>query len=280
MYRNIVKRDEVNKERIKNAATIGLYIFEHNELSYSCELTLKHDITQNQHNDAASYKIAELLDLCDHALLIGKSGASTDNSVDDDGTEKLMNQFIMQVDLAQQITTVASRLIQYGHFLYQKMHEEAHGILNLQKLLDKLTNDMEKWEKIVDQAQNEHYYLTFFSAHHILTFYYYFKSIEQTHDYENDVSNKEICHYLVRFVNDKAQLPKLPNWTGQWPIVQSENDFLPTLRKIGAILHNIFTDIPRRIRPIPDDIEPIFADTVFKGRIFVVDCQSHSLVPN
>ncbi|CAG8772926.1 3359_t:CDS:2, partial [Dentiscutata erythropus] len=167
MYRNIVKRGEVNKERIKNAATIGLYIFEHNELSNSCELTLKYDTTQNQHNDsprvAASYNITKLHDLCSRALLIGKSGAS----VDDDGTEDinvLMNQFIMQVDLAQQIITVASRLIQYGHFLYQKMHEEAHGTLDLQKLLDKLTNDMEKWEKIIDKAQNDHYYLTFFSA--------------------------------------------------------------------------------------------------------------------
>ncbi|CAG8470531.1 17412_t:CDS:2, partial [Cetraspora pellucida] len=290
MHRNIEKRGEVTKERIKNAATIGLYKFEHNELSNSCELTLKYDTTQNQNNDAPrvaeSYNIAELHDLCGRALLIGKSRASTDHSDDDDGTEDisvLMNQFIMQVDLAQQVATVASRLIQYGHFLYQKVHEEAHGTLDLQQLLDKLTNDMEKWEKIVDQAQNEHYYLTFFSARHILAFYDYFRSIDHAHNDENDnfhASNKEICQNLVRFVNDKAELPQLPNWTGKWPNVQSEVDFLPTLRKIGATLHNIFTDIPQRIRPIPDKVEPVIADTVFKGKIFVADCHSRSLVPN
>ncbi|CAG8529977.1 19075_t:CDS:2, partial [Dentiscutata erythropus] len=290
MHRNIAKRGEVTKERIKNAATIGLYIFEHNELSNSCELTLKYDTTQNQHDDAprvvASYNIAELHDLCGRALLIGKSRASTEHSIDDDGNEDisvLMNQFIMQVDLAHQIITVASRLIQYGHFLYQKMHEEAHGTLNLQQLLDKLTNDMEKWEKIVDKAQNDHYYLTFFSARHILAFYDYFRSIDHANIDENNnfhASNQEICQNLVKFVNDKAKLPLLPNWIGEWPTVQSEADFLPTLRKIGATLHKIFTDIPPRNRPIPDDVEPIIADTVFKGKIFVADCHSRSLVPN
>ncbi|CAG8487006.1 22028_t:CDS:2, partial [Racocetra persica] len=290
MHRNIEKRGEVTKERIKNAATIGLYIFEHNELSNSCELTLKYDTTQNQHNDsprvAASYNIAELHDLCGRALLIGKSRASTDQSVDDDGNEDigvLMNQFIVQVDLAQQIITVASRLIQYGHFLYQKKRMEAHGTFDLQQLLDELTVDMERWETVVDQAQNEHYYLTFFSACHILAFYDYFRKIDHTYDGENDnfhASNREICQNLVRFVNNEAQLPQSPNWTGEWPVVQSEAGFLPTLRKIGAILHDIFTDIPRRIRPIPDCVEPVIADTVFKGKIFVADCHSRSLVPN
>ncbi|CAG8621874.1 43448_t:CDS:2 [Gigaspora margarita] len=46
------------------------------------------------------------------------------------------------------------------------------------------------------------------------------------------------------------------------------------------VLHNIFTDIPQRIRSIPDDAEPVIADIVFKEKIFVSNCHSHSLVPN
>ncbi|KAF0557213.1 e3 ubiquitin-protein ligase [Gigaspora margarita] len=180
MHRNIAKRGEVTKEQIKNAATI------------------------------ASYNIAELRNLCSHALLIGKSRASIDYLVDDDSTEDismLMNQFIMQVDLAQQITSMASRLIQYGYFLYQKMLIEAHGTPDLKNL-----------------------------------------SIDYSYDdlYDNfHASNQEICQNLVQFVNDKAKLPRLPNWTGEWPIVQSEADFLLILSKIGEVLHNIFTDIPQ-----------------------------------
>ncbi|CAG8450996.1 12083_t:CDS:2, partial [Cetraspora pellucida] len=238
MHRNIAKRGEVTKERIKNAATIGFYIFEHNEKSNSCELTLKYDTKHNQHNDAprvtASYNIAELRDLYGRALLIGKSRASTDHSIDDDGNEDisiLMNQFVMQVDLSQQITTVASRLIQYGHFLYQRMRMEVDGTTNLQYLVDKLNDDMKNWEKIVDQAQNEHYYLTFFSARHILAFYDYFRNVHNEND-NLHMSNQETCQNLIRFVNDEAQLPQLHNFTDEWLDIQSEADFLPTLRKI------------------------------------------------
>ncbi|KAF0349572.1 hypothetical protein F8M41_015462 [Gigaspora margarita] len=44
--------------------------------------------------------------------------------------------------------------------------------------------------------------------------------------------NQKICQNLVRFVSDKAELPQLPNWTREWPIVQSKTDFLLTLCKI------------------------------------------------
>ncbi|CAG8846300.1 11026_t:CDS:2, partial [Gigaspora margarita] len=209
IHRNIAKRGEVTKERIKNAATIVLYIFKHNELLNSCELTLTYNTTQNQYNDVprviASYNIAELRDLCGHALLIGKSRASTDYLVNDDSTEDismLMNQFIIQVDLVQQITNA---------------HRSSRDP-RLEKLvgsIDYLYNDL----------------------------------------YDNfHASNQEICQNLVR-----------------------EADFLPILCKIGEVLHNIFTDIPQRIRTIPDYVEPVIANTVFKEKIFIADCHSYSL---
>ncbi|CAG8824540.1 7652_t:CDS:2, partial [Gigaspora margarita] len=236
----------LNKDSARLLATLFLICLSENmyrNIAKQGELILKYNTTQNQHNDSphvvASYNIAELHDLCGRALLIEKSRAFTNHLVDDDGSEDismLMNQFVIQVDLAQQITNIASRLIQYSHFLYQKLHEEAYGTLDLQHL-----------------------------------------SIDHTYNDENNdfcALNKEICQNFVRFVNDKAELPQSPNWTGKWPIVQSKNDFLPTLRKIGTVLHDIFTGIPRQNRTIP---EPVISDTVFKGKIFVADCHSHSL---
>ncbi|CAG8507631.1 2484_t:CDS:2, partial [Racocetra fulgida] len=289
MHNNITNKGEVTKERIKNAATIGIYRFEHNEKSNTCELTMKYDITQSQQENSSrierSYNMADLHDLYGRALLIGKSRTS-DQLPDDDSIRDIrlhVNQFVTQVDLAQQIVAIASRLIQSGHFLYQKKCIEKHGS-ELQQTLTKLSRDLEIWKDVVDRAQNEYYYLTFFSARHILTFYEYFKSINNVANNESNefqASNREICQNLVRFINDAAHLPEQ---TDEWPTIQNRNDFLPVLRKIGTTLRNIFNGINRQIKPIPDDLKqlitPLVTYTVFKGKIFVADCHSYSLVPN
>ncbi|CAG8547768.1 12126_t:CDS:10 [Acaulospora morrowiae] len=279
MYHNIAIRGEVTKERIKNAATFGLYTFQHVEKTNLCEVVLTYDTTQN-HDDTnstprvtASYNLA---DLHDHALLIGKYRASTDRSSGENDIQDIhkdINTFITQVDLVQQIIDVASKLIQLGHFLYQKMKVEARGVSELQDVLDKLAQDLKTWEDIVIRAQNEHYYLTFFSARHILAFYNYFR----TDNLEQDDKLKEVCQNLIRFVNDAAQLPIK---TGKWNTVQNQDDIFPVLCKIGAILYDIFSDIPQQIRSIPDTLKLVIADTVFRGQIFVAACHSHSLVPN
>ncbi|CAG8542187.1 4803_t:CDS:2, partial [Acaulospora colombiana] len=279
MYRNVAKRGEVTKERIKNAATIGTYTFQHEERTNLCEVLLTYDTTQiDDDNDItprvkASYNLADLHDLYGRALLIGKSRASTDRINDENNSEDIdtqMNQFIIQVDLVQRIIDVASKLIRLGHFLYQMMHLQARGVNKLQKMLDKLTRDLKTWEEIVNRAQNEHYYLTFFSARQILTFYDYFR--------KRDESLKETCNNFIRFVNDTAQLPQTQ--TGIWDAVRKEEDFLPVLRKIGITLRGIFSDIPLRTRTIPEELEPIVADTIFKGHLFVAACNSRFLVPN
>ncbi|KAF0511754.1 e3 ubiquitin-protein ligase [Gigaspora margarita] len=288
MHRNITNKGEVTKERIKNAATIGIYKFKHDEGLNTCELTMKYGTTQSQNENSSriekSYNMADLHDLYSRALLIGKSRTSTDQLFDD-STNNIrlhVNQFVIQMDLAQQIATIASRLIQSGHFLYQKICIEKHGS-ELQQTLNKLSHDLEVWKDVVNRAQNEHYYLTFFSARHILTFYDYFKSISNMRNHENNennefqASNREICQNLVRFINDAADLPEQ---TDVWSTVQNENDFLPVLRKIGVTLYNIFNGIERQVKSIPEDLELVVADTVYNGKLFVADCHSYSLVPN
>ncbi|CAG8574000.1 16629_t:CDS:10, partial [Gigaspora margarita] len=290
MHRNITNKGEVTKERIKNAATIGIYKFKHNECLNTCELTMKYDKTQSQNENSSpnekSYNMADLHDLYSRALLIGKSRTSTDQLFDDSTKDIRLhvNQFVIQVDLAQQIATIASRLIQSGHFLYQHLCIEKHGS-ELQQTLDELSHDLDIWKNAVDRAQNEHYYLTFFSARHILTFYDYFKSISNVQNHENNnetnkfqASNREICQNLVRFINDAAHLPEQ---TDVWSTVKNENDFLPVLRKIGVTLYNIFNGIERQVKPIPENLElVVVADMVINGKLFVADCHSYSLVPN
>ncbi|CAG8668949.1 16531_t:CDS:2, partial [Acaulospora morrowiae] len=262
MYRNIANRGEVTKEKIKNVVTIGLYTFQHVERTDLCEVMLTYDTTQNQPRVTDSYNLADLHDLYSRALFIGKSIASVDRSKGENDVKNI-NTFITQVDLVRQIIEVNSKLIRLGHFLYQNMKIEARGVSELQDVLDKLTQDLKTWEDMVDRAQNKHYYLTFFSAHHILAFYNYFRA--DNHERDSD-KLKEVCQNIIRFVNDAAQLP-IP--TGKLNAVQSKDDFFPVLCNIGVILYNIFSDIPRQIRSIPDILKPVIADTVFSGQIFV-----------
>ncbi|KAF0511752.1 e3 ubiquitin-protein ligase [Gigaspora margarita] len=288
MYRNMSNKGEVTKERIKNAATIGIYKFKHNEDLNTCELTMEYDMTQSQKSqnenssrNENSYNMADLQNLYSRALLIG---TSTDQLFDDITKDIRLhvNKFVIQVDLAQQIVTIASRLIQSGHFLYQKLCIEKHGS-ELQQTLNKLSHDLEIWKDVVDRAQNENYYLTFFSARHILTFYNYFRGISNVQNHENNenyefqASNQKTCKNLVRFINDVAHLPEQ---TDVWSTVQNENDFLPVLRKLGITLYMIFNGIKRRAKPIPSDLKLVVADTVYNGKLFVADCHSYSLVPN
>ncbi|CAG8447585.1 8222_t:CDS:10, partial [Acaulospora morrowiae] len=279
MYRNISNRGDVTKERIKKVATIGLYTFQHVERTNLCEVVLTYGTTQN-HEDTnstprivASYNLADLYNLYGRALLIGKSRASTNRSSGKNDSQDI-NTFIVQVNLVRQIIEVASKLIRLRHFLYQKMKIEARGVSELQCVLNKLARDLKTWEDMVDRAQNKHYYLTFFSALDILAFYKYFR----TNNHERDVDKlKEVCQNILRFVNDAAQLPTPME---KWNAVQNEDDIFSVLCNIGAILYDIFNDIPQQVRSIPDTLKPVIADTVFRGQIFVAACRSHSLVPN
>ncbi|CAG8494132.1 12597_t:CDS:10, partial [Racocetra fulgida] len=261
MYKNINNRTEVTQERIINAVKIGTYTFKRISNDDKCTATLSYPINSFSANSDSMddkdesnekpYTLNDLQDLRGRALLIAKPGVTIEMEMPEKEQEqqerakKIMNEFVIQVDFAQEIINVGSKLIQIG---------------------------------IVDRAQKEHYYLTFFPARHILAF----------HDYFNDnakdkAANHEECQILITFVNNAARLPP-PKSQTQMEIIDdihdNTRDYYSALCSIGSKLADIFENIPKQIREIKDTGERIKSDLVQPGKLFVAACSNKSLVPN
>ncbi|POG76575.1 hypothetical protein GLOIN_2v1555614, partial [Rhizophagus irregularis DAOM 181602=DAOM 197198] len=100
-----------------------------------------------------------------------------------------MEDFVSQFDIAQNIVNIMNKLTQLGHFGYRKYNESVKGTNRLRLISEKLKKELELWENIVDRAQENCYYLTFYPAKHILAFYDFYTKEKQPHI-------SEICQTL------------------------------------------------------------------------------------
>ncbi|CAG8851126.1 8960_t:CDS:1, partial [Racocetra persica] len=163
---------------------------ENNE--YQCTATLSYPSNNTRDGDGVGlteYAFSDLQDLRGRALLIAKAPVdakmSNKNDMINEITPTHMNEFVIQVDIAQQIIDVSSQLVELGHFGYRDF-KASRTTREMETLLQILIDHLNEWRKIVEDAQEEHYYLTFFLARHILTFYDYFTFQK---DHEN-IKNK------------------------------------------------------------------------------------------
>ncbi|CAG8475917.1 287_t:CDS:2, partial [Dentiscutata heterogama] len=119
MYKNISNRGEVTKEKIFYAVTKGVYSFiriENDE--YKCTATLSYPSNNMRDGDAklTKYAFSDLQDLRGRALLIAKAPVDTkmldENNMVNEITSSHMNEFVIQVDISQQIIDVSSQLVE------------------------------------------------------------------------------------------------------------------------------------------------------------------------
>ncbi|CAG8604391.1 25094_t:CDS:2, partial [Cetraspora pellucida] len=273
MLRNISNRGEVTKEKIQNAVLRGTYTFEKDDKSDKFNVTL---VYQANKSGEIKHIMSDLLDLRGRALLIAKP-ANISTDLEEENSRNIMNEFVLQVDTAQEILNVGYKLIQMGHFDYRRFKKEIRGTekrfgtTDMRDLLTKLKEDLHNWKQVVDEAQEEHYYLTFFPARHILAFYDYFTS-----DVQDDV-NTETCRTLIKFVNSKAELPSRKDRSG---ISRKNTDYSRTLNEIGKKLQTIFGKLLKTSRELKVRGERIIADVVDKGKLCVASCNDQLRVPN
>ncbi|CAG8492109.1 7029_t:CDS:2 [Dentiscutata erythropus] len=158
MYKNINNRTEVTQERIINAVKIGTYTFKRISNDDKCTATLSYPINSLSINSDSTddrdepnekpYTLNDLQDLRGRALLIAKPGVIIDMGVSEkeheqqERAKKIMNEFVIQVDFAQEIINVASKLIQIGHFNYRDFNKSVKGTENMQKLLNELNKHL------------------------------------------------------------------------------------------------------------------------------------------
>ncbi|CAG8622504.1 10299_t:CDS:10 [Gigaspora margarita] len=215
-FRNISNRGEVTKEKIQNAVLRGTYTFE--------------KVDKN---------------LRGRALLIAKPANMNANLTEEEKSSKIMNEFVSQVDTAQEILN--KEIVGT---------EKIFGTIEMRNLLAKFKEVLQLWKKVVDEAQEQHYYLTFFPARHILAFYDYFTS---------------------DFVNSKAELPSRKDRSG---ISRKNTDYSRTLKEIGEKLNTIFGKLLKASRELKVRGERIISDVVDRGKLCVASCNDKLRVPN
>ncbi|CAB4437490.1 unnamed protein product [Rhizophagus irregularis] len=247
IYKNISDRGEVTKEKIKNAVLNGSYTFGRDEKEDKCLVLLKYTSRTSKSEMLMTYNMNEILDLRGRALLIAKPKISV-NDKDEEISKNILNEFTVQVDIAQEIIKVVSVLMQLGHFDYRRFEYELMGTDRMKDYLKFLKNELKNWQNIIDRAQEKCYYLTFFPARHILAFYDYFTSEKL------DEENEEECKTLVRFVNNKAKLPSRKDIQG---ISRGSKDYHKILCEIGNVLEKFL-----------------------EGKLFIVACADKTRVPN
>ncbi|RIA94151.1 hypothetical protein C1645_873617 [Glomus cerebriforme] len=176
-YYNVPNSNEVTKENIKSGLLNGTFTFTHDEVPEDkCLISLKYSYKCNViYNDMNG-----ISNLCRQVtrsknININEFRSSIKyiiNDYDVENLEDVMNEFV-----------------------------GLQGTDNTINYLKHLKNELKTWKSIIDRAQESCYYLTFFSARHILAFYDYFMLEELNKE------NEEACKLLIRFVNNKAQLP-------------------------------------------------------------------------
>ncbi|RIA84473.1 hypothetical protein C1645_742305 [Glomus cerebriforme] len=201
LYNSISNKGEVTREKISSAVKRGTYTFERDNKGDTCKVTLSYPTVKGAKQPI--YTLTDLHDLRGRALLISKPSASVDivanqaPGVEGEVSKPIMDEFVKQVDMAQEIINLSTKLIQTGHFSYRTFKREIKGTENMQHAVIELKTHLKEWEEIVNKAQEEYYYLTFFPARHILTFLDYFsvsnnanENIENIEKYD-DVEKRE-----------------------------------------------------------------------------------------
>ncbi|RGB27321.1 hypothetical protein C1646_769275 [Rhizophagus diaphanus] len=278
LYNSISNKEESTREKIRNAAKRGIYTFERDIKGDTCKVTLSYFTFMR--TTKPSYSLTDLHGLRERALLIPKPSVSVDIAtnhapeleIEQEVSKSIMDEFVMQVDMSQEIISLSSKLIQTGHFYYRKFKREIKGTENMQRTVIELKKHLKEWEAIVNEAREEYYYLTFFPVRHILSFLDYFSVGSKA----NDKANTEECKKLIRFVNSKAKLPPKDKIT----INLEGNKYDDTLGKIGTILQEIFTTVPKEERQVKNIKGRVISDVVYPGKLFAAACTDKFLVPN
>ncbi len=272
LYRSIANRAEMTKEIISNCLRGGEYWVSHKD--GECETKMSYVIQEGGEDKIYNYPLSRLHDLRSRAHLIVSSHKNT-IKVPSGLTEESSEDFINQVNLLTEISTLLSKLHSSGHVKYREFRVLMKTTDDLQTNRDILRDDLKNWEKELKHARENFYFLNYYSSDQICTLYEFL--IKGSKDSCDQVLS--LIHFVDRNITkerlEQLERQKLETISQKSDSGESNNLLLST---IGQTLENIFSKSKPVNRSIKDDgqSQTYSEATVVPGEIFVASLEPES----
>ena len=268
LYMNVANRGEMTKEIISNAVQKGCYLIKVN-IDGSSEVQLSY-FRDEKTSKETSYNMAELHDLRSRALLIVNTdlnkGQGESEGCDTTTVNMTMSTFTSQVEKITDILNMITLLRDSGHPQYnKKFWRKLHSLEEIESLADSLETDLEEWQKILHDLQEEYYFLNFFHPDQLWILHKFFS--EPSTSQPACVSLKRSVHSLLRFVDQNVKQGDLDGFHCQYTTPPKSVNYESDLRAIGEVLNAIF--IPRKSIILQKAPQHDLQRSVKPGELFV-----------
>jgi hypothetical protein len=277
LYTSIANRGEITKGIISNCLNRGEYWV--SQKGGKCETKMSYVLQGTGEDKRCNYSLSDLHDLRSrtHLLVTSRKNAIKDpSSHSDKNSEDLdFDNFINQVNLLTEISTLLSKLRSSGYVKYRQFWKRMKTTADLQTCRDNLQNDLKNWENILKKARENFYFLNYYCSDHLCTLYDFLMN-----ESENNCDEVlTLVHFVDRTIT-KQQLQQhreLQKKSKRSDINDRPSSLVST---VGQTLQNIFSNSSRVIRWISDDSQSQsytkLDATVISGEIFVASLEPES----
>ena len=271
LYTSIANRGEATKGIINNCLKKGEYCV--TQKDGKCEAKMTYVLQGSGEDKTCNYSLSDLHDLRSRAHLIVTSRKNAEKNQSSHTNKSSEDIFTNQVNLLTEISTLLSKLCSSGYVKYQKFSKTMKTTQDLQTNRNILQEDLENWEKELENARKNFYFLNFYRSNQICTLYGFFTNSLQ-------VNSDEVLS-LIHFV-DRTITKKQLEQESQKRLQESDSNGSPNLllSTIGEALNNIFNNSQCAKRLIPYERESQAYckqdGRVIPGEIFVASLEPGS----
>ena len=274
LYMSIANRGEITKEIIGNCLNRGEYWV--SQKDGKCET--KMSLQGRGESKTRNYSLSDLHDLRSRAHLIVTSHKNTIRSPSNDNDEDIhFDNFINQVNLLTEISTLLSKLRSSGYVQYRHFWICMKTTNDLQTNKDCLQSDLEHWENILKNARENFYFLNYYRSDQLCTLYDFLMN-----EFDNNCDEVlTLIHFVDRSIT-KQQLQQ--HRESQKKLKISDLNDCPDLlvSTVGQMLQNVLSNSQPVIRRISDDGQSQsyseLEATVAPGELFVASLDPKSPV--
>ena len=278
LYTSIANRGDLTEEIIRKCLTKGKYLV--SQKDGKSEAMMSYALQASGENKVRNYSLSHLCDLRSRAHLIVSSQKKP--SIHSSTTREYIDfeDFITQVNLLAEISTLLTKLRASGYLKYQNFEQEIKDTNGLETTRDSLKQDLENWENELKRAREKFYFLNFYYSDQICTLYNFFINGLKVNEHLS--KNNEVLS-LIHFVDRTIKEKDLKQHQESAKKLQtSDSNATPNLllSAVGEVLEKIFTNSKPDPKSMPNDrqgqsyVKP--QDKVTEGEVFVATLEPKS----